>query len=178
LDRYGNELFGYARSRLIDSQSAEDVVQETLLAALDPGSPYEGRSDERAWLFGILRHKIVDHVRRSARERSLQGGGDPANGVAGEFTDQGFWLSGPKKWTMDPSEALEDQEFLEVMRCCLSALPEQQSHAFALREIEQLGAGSICEILSVSRTNLSTILHRARSQLRRCLEINWFASRM
>ena len=67
VDEHGDFLFRYAVVRLRDEAIAEDCVQETLLSAIQALGSYGGKATERTWLTGILKHKIVDHFRRSVR---------------------------------------------------------------------------------------------------------------
>src|SRR5262249_13612264 len=71
VDEYGDLLFGFAAARVRDPAIAKDLVQETFLAAIKARGAFAGRSSERAWLFGILRNKLVDCYRRQSREITL-----------------------------------------------------------------------------------------------------------
>src|ERR1043166_5225135 len=68
VDEHGDYLFKYALSRLRDPARAEDMVQETFLAALKGGKNFQGRSAEKSWLVGILKNKICDSYRKASRE--------------------------------------------------------------------------------------------------------------
>src|SRR6516164_4976262 len=72
VDRHGDVMFRYALRWLRSTEIAEEIVQESFLEALRTRGTYEGRSSERTWLVGILRHKIVDRMRRSSRERRAE----------------------------------------------------------------------------------------------------------
>jgi DNA-directed RNA polymerase specialized sigma24 family protein len=61
-----------------------------------------------------------------------------------------------------------------VLNGCLGALPERVASVFALREMDGLSTEEVCELLSLSSSNFWVIMHRARMQLRRCVEIKWF----
>jgi RNA polymerase sigma-70 factor (ECF subfamily) len=56
----------------------------------------------------------------------------------------------------------------------MEKLPKTTATAFAMRELDDLGTPEICKELGISSTNLWVMLHRARLQLRECLERNWF----
>ncbi len=173
LDRHGDGLYRYALARLRDPDAAADLVQETFLEALRSRENFEGRSSERTWLIGILRHKVLDHLRRSGRERAAPVG-DPDEGP---FDRQGFWRVGPARWGGDPAWALERREFWGVFGVCLAKLPSIHADAFLLRELEGLDAPEVCQLLGISPVNLWARLHRARLSLRDCLERNWFGVR-
>ncbi len=170
--KHGDYLFRTALLRVRDGTVAEEVVQETFLAALQARERFAGQSSERTWLVGILKHKIMDHFRRSAREQP-----DPVEDVAqkdldDQFDDTGHWqrgAGGPKEWA-DPSGALDRQQFWQALKVCLGKLPPRAASVFALREIDDLPSEEICSTMKISKANLWVMLHRARMQLRRCLE--------
>lgn len=153
----------------------EDIVQETLLAAVKNRETFSGGSSEATWLVGILKHKIADHFRRQAREGSLPDGDPPNQPGDTPFNATGHWTTGPADWGANPADLFRQKEFLDQLTQCLSELSPTQANAFTLREIEGLTTGEICKVLRVTETNLWVILHRARMLLRRCLEIRWFA---
>jgi len=92
----------------------------------------------------------------------------------GFFHRNGSWKIRPEKWDTDPSKIYEQHEFMDTLFNCLADLPEKQSKAFMLREMEGYSTKEICNALQVSSTNSWVMLHRARMFLRRCLEIFWF----
>jgi RNA polymerase sigma-70 factor (ECF subfamily) len=171
-------LYRYALVRLRDEYLAEDAVQETLLAALSAqdGKGFAAKSAVRTWLTGILKHKIIDHFRRSQREQPL-----PDNGAADEpmepgmdefFLDDGHWAEPPSSLG-NPAALLEQHQFWQVMQDCLERLPKALARIFLLREIEEKENAEICKELEISPTNAWVMLYRARMGLRKCLEINW-----
>jgi RNA polymerase sigma-70 factor (ECF subfamily) len=181
LDRHGDALYRYALLRLRAPDATADVVQETFVEALRARHSFVGRSSERTWLIGILRHKIVDHLRRSGRERAT-GDGVPeeaatATAAGPAFDRRGHWRAGPASWSVDPVRDLESREFWEVLQGCLSRLPPGLSRAFVLRELEGMDAEETRRALGITPANLWARLHRARMLLRGCLESRWFGRR-
>ena len=176
VDRYGDYLFRYAMLRLRDRSTAEDLVQETFLAALKDFGSYSGKSSESTWLVGILKHKIIDHFRRQAREAPLAENDLRVHPDPSSFDGSGHWTSGPTDWGGNPADLYREKKFLDQLSKCLSGLSPNHANAFTLREIEGADTGEICKVLNVTETNLWVILHRARMLLRRCLEANWFAT--
>jgi RNA polymerase sigma-70 factor (ECF subfamily) len=174
VDRYGDSLYRYALLRLRAPDLAADVVQETFLEALRARRSFAGHSSERTWLIGILRHKIVDQLRRSGREPAT-GNGVPA-GVSdtSPFDRRGHWKVGPASWAGDPSREIETREFWEVFSRCLSGLPQGLADAFFLRELDGLDADEVQRTLAITPANFWKRLHRARMLLRQCLESGWF----
>jgi RNA polymerase sigma-70 factor, ECF subfamily len=174
VDRHGDSLYRYALLRLRSRHLAEDVVQDTFLEAIRVRESFAGRSSERTWLIGILRHKILDRLRRSGRERAAESGdsADPADGAI--FDRRGRWCVGPASWGGDPSQEMETREFWDVFGRCLSGLPRGLADAFFLRELDGLSAGEVQQLLGITPANLWKRLHRARCLLRQCLESRWF----
>src|SRR6516164_7519160 len=125
VDRYGDGLYRYALLRLRSPDLAADVVQETFLDALRVRGSFAGRSSEWTWLVGILRHKVVDQIRRARREPAFARGEDPSaeNQAEPAFDRRGHWRVGPAAWRGDPSREVESREFWDVFGRCLSRLP-------------------------------------------------------
>jgi len=179
VDQHGDCLFGYALLRLRNKQLAEEVVQETFLAALQSRQRFAGQSSERTWLIGILKHKVIDHFRKSSKEVPLEEPGS-ASEAEDPFRRTGEWVghwtekAAPLDWQADAMKLLEQKEFREVLNQCLSSLPPRLAQVFVLREIEEMSAGEICQTLDITEANLWVMLHRSRMQLRRSLEVSYF----
>jgi RNA polymerase sigma-70 factor (ECF subfamily) len=174
VDLYGDQLYRYAVARVQNRMVAEDLVQETFLAALDGGDGFEGRSSEKTWLTAILKHKIIDHFRKSSKEKRMDQTQDLERQLDEFYHENGSWKDKPEKWDVTADELLDRKEFWKVFSRCMSELSERISIAFNLREMEGLGCDEICKILGVSSSNCWTMLHRARMLLRRCLQVKWF----
>jgi RNA polymerase sigma-70 factor, ECF subfamily len=153
-------------------EAAEDAVQETLLAALAAESSFAGRSNLRTWLTGILKHKIVDTIRRTSRERSLEGSDGEATleDLEALFDQTGHWREPPQAW---PEQALQDKQFLAALERCLQLLPARTSQAFLMREHLGYETADICKELAITSTHCWVLLYRARVALRDCLEKGW-----
>ncbi|MFC1515274.1 sigma-70 family RNA polymerase sigma factor [Thermodesulfobacteriota bacterium] len=174
VDRYGDYLYRFAIFRVQDPAVAEDLIQETFLAAFRFRNKFEGRSSERTWLTGILKHKIIDHYRKKAKEQTDGDIESRVKDLDALFDDKGGWGIKPASWKADPLTLYEQKEFLDVFYRCLSELSERLRRVFVLREVDRLKTDEICKVLNISATNSWVMLHRARMVLRRCLEINWF----
>ena len=178
VDRYGDFLYRFTLSRIKDSSIAEDLVQETFLAALKARKNFQGRSSARTWLIAILKHKIVDHIRKQVREQTSDKVESIFNAAANDpadtsFNDEGDWRIRPSKWATDPMKLYEQKEFMDVLYHCLGELPKRQAEAFMMREIDGFSTEEICKVLNISATNSWVMLYRARMWLRQCLENNW-----
>ena len=176
VDLYGDYLYRYALYRVYEATVAEDLVQETFLAALRSFKNFQYRSSIKTWLTGILKHKIIDHFRKKAKEQQIDDIEPNINKLDDLFTKNGQWKIKPANWNADPQKLYDQKEFIKILHKCLSELPGRQASAFILREIVGEKTKEICKILDISTTNCWVLLHRARMYLRRCLEIKWFTN--
>ena len=169
-------LLRVAILQLRDSDLAEDVVQDTLLAALQGATGFSGRSSLKTWLTGILKHKIVDAIRRKAREPAFATLEQECqlDDFDALFDDSGHWENPPAEWG-DPEAHLARKQFFDIVQFCLEKLPPNTARVFMMREVMELTSDEICKELTITSTNLWVILYRARMALRQCLQQNWFA---
>jgi RNA polymerase sigma-70 factor (ECF subfamily) len=175
LDAHGTALYRYALLRLRDPHQAEEAVQDTLLAGLQAHDRYTGQASTRTWLIGILKHKIIDQFRRAAREVPLDDAGalaEEAAGVDEQFAADGHWRQALSDWG-DPERSLQSSQFWALLQRCLDFLPARLARLFVLREVMEEETDNICQELSITPTNLWTMLYRARMGLRQCLDRNW-----
>lgn len=169
---HGDVLWRFALARTGDPHAAEEVVQDTLLAALERLHQFSGRSAERTWLLGIASNKAADYFRRARRRKEqplIAEQESDADSPAPGFTRSGRWAETPGAWP--PAGGDADLEFeLQALRQCLETLPAGQREAVWLRDLMGLSSEEICEALRLTATNLWTRLHRARSALRVCVQ--------
>jgi RNA polymerase sigma-70 factor (ECF subfamily) len=171
VDQYGDSLFHFALARVKKKEIAEDLVQETFLAAVKAQDRFKGHSSEKTWLFGILKHKVIDHYRRNKstiHARDLLN--DPDN-VDAFFNAKGGWQTRPAHWQTNPGKVQETREFLDHFYRCLSDVPQRSADAFVYREIDGLSTEEICARLDITANNCWVLLYRARMLLRKCLEL-------
>lgn len=179
VDNHSDYLFRYALAKVRDESLAEDLVQETYLAAVKSLENYERRSTERTWLTAILKFKIADHYRKYSKETAFDITELEQLGTEKFFTNDGKILNWskqfrPTRWNLSPFKTLENSEFYEVLEGCLKDLPDKVESVFRLREIDGVDSTEIQEALHLSPGNYWVIMHRARLSLRRCMEVNWF----
>lgn len=177
VDAYGDRLFRYALSRIRDERAAEDLIQETLLAALQGRERFKGESSELTWMIGILRNKIFEHLRRQAREVPLAAAPEDDEREESLFDGTGHWKGAvaPADWGGEPQKKAESAEFSAALKGCLEALTPNVARAFVLREMEGLEHRACADALGVPPGRLAVLLYRARMRLRRCLERGLFA---
>lgn len=180
VERYGDYLFNYAVLRVNDSGKAEDLVQETFLAALKAMDRFRGESAERTWLTSILKRKIIDSYRKkySSKESSFGEHGETvfdADFYRSEEPFKGHWLEGkgPNSNSLLPEGELEQEELMKFIRLCIENLQAPLAAAFIMRMIDEEDSGTICKELGITPSNLWVMLHRARLKMRDCLEKHW-----
>lgn len=169
-------LLRFARLQLRNDAWAEDVVSETLLAALAKPQAFEQRSQLKTWLIGILKHKVIDALRHHSREISGLNPSDDDDVDPLEylgFKADGHFAHQPADWG-NPVQQINSRQFFEILDACISKLPATQGRLFLMREWLELSSEEICKELGLTSTNFYVQMHRARLLLRECLELNWF----
>lgn len=175
LEQHRPYLLRFALLQLRDRSAAEDAVQEALLAAIQGASQFAGQSSVRTWLVGILKHKIVDSIRKASRELAVESLEDRGEDLEAFFSDDGHFAEAPQPWA-NPHRSLEERRFFEALEACLQALPRNTARAFTMRELLGLETDEICKELRISTSNCWVMLYRARMSLRACLERTWFVA--
>ncbi|MGR8934236.1 MAG: sigma-70 family RNA polymerase sigma factor [Gammaproteobacteria bacterium] len=175
LERYGNILYRFAYARVRDREVAEDLLQETLLAALKAKDNFAGQAAEQTWLIGILKHKMMDYFRQAARDNMQELQEQSSGSEEDDYFDRhGHWQIALGSWSK-PDKSLEQEQFFAVLQHCVERLPPRMAQLFVLRELDGLESEEICTLLSISTlNNFWVTLSRARMQLRHCLDVQWF----
>jgi RNA polymerase sigma-70 factor (ECF subfamily) len=174
LDEHGDALFAFALARINERSAAEDLVQETLLAAFETLDDFRGGASTRTWLISILKNKLIDRIRKLRREAPLDPDiVDDAEWQA-KFDDTGHWVVAPTGWR-DPSTVVENDALGDALMRCIARLPEQLRTLIVLRDIDGVDSRELIEILNISSTNnLWVMLSRGREKLRDCMDKTWF----
>ena len=176
-------LIKYAHLQLRNTEWAEDVVSETIIAALQKPQAFEGKAQLKTWLVGILKHKVLDVFRAQSKtasifESSSDDGDEQSQADAIDkllFNSNSHYVSPPSFWG-DPEAAYTQKTFLDVLDACVNKLPASQGRALMMRDWLELTTQEICKELAVTETNINVLLCRARSRLNECLNLNWFSS--
>ena len=167
------QLLRFARTQLRNDAWAEDAVSETVVAALEKPQAFAGQSQLKTWLVGILKHKVIDQLRRHRREATILTTDDAEDLDDALFAPDGHWREAPADWG-NPDDVLRQRQFLTVLEACLDGLPPTQARVFMMREWLELSSDECCKELAITATNLWVLLHRARLRLRECLQSGWF----
>lgn len=179
VELYTDKMFTWAFYKTSHKEVAEDLVQDTFVAAYESIHKFEGKSDPQTWLFSILKNKIAAHYRRIYQQPIINESEYNSNNKDSLnifFDEIGNWRKEqePKDWKTDEGELLDDGAFVKVLGLCMGKLPANWEAAIKLKFLEEKKGEEICQELEITTTNFWQILHRAKLNLRKCLELNWF----
>jgi RNA polymerase sigma-70 factor (ECF subfamily) len=165
-------MFKWALHKTSSTVVAEDLVQDTFLAAAEKIDSFKGDSSPKTWLFSILNHKIIDFYRKKVNQPVSY----EENNLSGFFDEKGSWQleKRPEEWNTDDIHLLDNDDFRQVLNRCLDALPEKWNVCVKLKYLTEKSGEDICQELGIAPTNFWQIVHRAKLQLRDCVENNWF----
>lgn len=174
VERYADQLYSYALSRLDDEEQARDLVQETFLAALEKVSQFQGSSSERTWLTAILKYKIIDVYRkRNSGLRTERMEEEPEL----EFFEEsnGHWKEAysPRTIGIEGADPLANKELAAILKKCLFKLPALWLSVFSMKHMDDAATETICKELKVTPSNFWVIIHRAKLNLRACIQKSW-----
>ena len=173
---HADYLYAYAITRVNDDELAKDLVQETFLAALEKVSNFEGKSSERTWLTAILKNKIIDVYRKkSSGLKNIDVKEAEHEQVDFFDEDTGHWTTehGPREFGIEDKDHLVNKEFDHILQKCIQKLPALWMAVFTMKHIEEEATDTICAELKVTASNFWVIIHRAKLNLRACLQKNW-----
>lgn len=170
---HADYLFNYTISRISNQTLAKDIVQDTFFAALKAKDNFQGKASERTWLISILKRKIIDHYRKI---NSKKGKAEVKMNFYADGEREGEWIEErvPTSWNNEIEKNIENNELNEALEKCIGALPEKYEMVFRMKTIQQFETEVICKELEITSSNLWVIIHRARTQLRKCMEESWF----
>lgn len=173
INKYSDYLFNYAIVRVNNHDLAKDLVQETFFAGLKSAKNFEGKSTERTWLISILKRKIIDYYRKI---NSKKGQAEVRMNFYDDGDNEGNWIEErvPQTWENEAEKRIESRELHNQIDDCIDFLPEKYAMVFRMKTIQEFDTEDICKELDITPSNLWVIIHRARTQLRKCLEENWF----
>lgn len=172
---HADYLYSYALTRINDEEQARDLVQETFLAALEKIAGFESRSSERTWLTAILKNKIIDIYRKKSSGLKTTGTKEAEQEQDDFFAEDGHWIAehGPREFGIEDTDHLVNKEFEEILKRCMQKLPVLWKAVFTMKHIEEEQTEIICAELKVTASNFWVIIHRAKLNLRACLQKNW-----
>jgi len=161
--KYTNQLYRASLGLGFQSTSARELVQSVWATFFDVIPNFRGQAHIRTFIFGILYNKAKE-LRRDESRLDAPDSIEPI--LDARFDSDGKWITPP----IDPEKFLLASETMELIQKCLDSLPLTQRMAFCLKEIDGERSPEICNILSVTVTNLGVLLFRAKNRLRECIE--------
>ncbi|APD07253.1 putative RNA polymerase sigma factor [Flavobacteriaceae bacterium UJ101] len=175
VELYGDYLFSYTRNRISHKLDAEELVQDTFLAAYKAKDGFKGNASEKTWLTSILKRKIIDYYRKNSSKKTYSFT-EMDSFFNQEGNKVGVWVDSktPQNWGKSIDQLIENQELGQTLEHCLDKLPEKLYQPFKMKTLDDVDSKEICKILNISTSNLWVMLHRARLNLRDCLETNWY----
>jgi RNA polymerase sigma-70 factor (ECF subfamily) len=179
VEEFSEELYSWAFYKTSNIETAEDLVQETFIAAFQGIDKFENKSIPKTWLFSILNNKIIDFHRKKFKNIILNESQltfDPNEQFFDNFFDENDkWKNNVKPDIWEETDNLtNDIDFMAVLKFCIENLPELWNSAIQLKYIDNRNGKDICKELEISPSNYWQILHRTKLQLRQCIENNWF----
>lgn len=177
VNRHADYLYAYALARLNDEEQARDLVQETFLAALEKVNQFKGDSSERTWLTAILKHKVIDSYRKKASQFLVKTDFTNADKEQEAFFDaaDGHWNPAyyPQHFGIENHDAVGSKELTKILQLCMKKLPALWLSIFTMKHMDEESTQTICTELKVTPSNFWVIIHRAKVNLRHCLQKNW-----
>jgi RNA polymerase sigma-70 factor (ECF subfamily) len=172
---YADYLYSYAITRIGDEEQARDLVQETFLAALERVSKFESKSSERTWLTAILKNKIIDIYRKKSKlpiAASIEVMEEDTQFFDPELNNwqKEHW---PEPFGIGQDDPLQNKELKLILRNCMQKLPPLWLAVFSMKHVDDESTTTICSELKVSDAHFWVIIHRAKVNLRACLQRNW-----
>jgi RNA polymerase sigma-70 factor (TIGR02943 family) len=180
VERYADALYSFALARVSRTEVAEDLVQETFLSAYKAKDSFLANASEKTWLISILKRKVIDYYRKKSTQNELNVlDNDYKSGTThffGNDDNNGHWTynAAPKTWGKDFETTVESKEFQGILQSCLGKLQPKLAAVFTLKNMDDLDSEEICKELGISPSNYWVMMHRAKLQLRECLEKNWY----
>jgi RNA polymerase sigma-70 factor, ECF subfamily len=168
VERYHEPMLRLAPSFVPNRAIAEEVVQDTWLAALRGLGGFEGRSSMKTWLFSIL----VNQARKTGtREHRSIPVADPEPVVdPARFDASGGWADPPEHWIEVAQGRMEVGKLADRIRVWIEELPARQREVVLLRDVEGMSSEQVCAVLALTDVNQRVLLHRGRSRLRQLFE--------
>lgn len=175
LAKYGDDMYSWALYKTSSKETAEDLVQDTMISAFKSYEKYKPGSNPKTWLYTILNNKIIDYYRASNTKKSVNQSTLQGNKVEDDnFSINGHWKNATDPlWANTEEHLLDNPQFLEVLSGCINKLPANWKDVVVGKYIHHKKGSEICKDLGITSSNLWQMAHRAKLQLRTCLDQNW-----
>ena len=174
VNMYSDELYTWANYKVKNKEQAEDIVQETFLSAYKSIENLKNKDHAKTWLFSILNNKIIDFYRKNGKQKIYS-----ESEIASEqqtnslFDNNGNWKNRTLNELWETESLLDDVNFLSVLKKCTDALPKRWGMVITSKYTLDKNSSEICKDLGLTSSNYWQIIHRAKLQLKICVEKNW-----
>lgn len=174
VNQYSDELYSWANHKVNHKEQAEDLVQETFLAAYKAMEKLQNKDHAKTWLFSILNNKIIDYYRKNGKQKifteSELNSETQTNSL---FDEKGSWEDRNVNELWETENLLDNTDFVAVLKNCTNGLPQRWGMVITSKYTLGKKATEICKDLGISTSNYWQIIHRAKLQLKVCVDKNW-----
>lgn len=141
-ESYSDDLYLFIRNKINNHSVAQDIMQDTFVAALKNVHTFKEQSSPKSWLMAIAKRKIIDYFRSYAT----------------------VFISEESAEEADPEELhmLDNPVFVSKYNRALASLPRQWRKILTARYIDGKKAEEICNEYAISKENYWQIMHRAK----------------
>jgi len=183
VDSYSASLLRLAGTYVSNPEAAREVVQDTWLAVITGIGRFERRSSVKTWIYrilanvartkGVKEHRSVPFASFTSELEGDDPAVDPSRFRGSRDRWPGHWASPPVPWDEEPEDHLLGEETLSIVTTAIGRLPPSQQTVINLRDVEGWSSEEVCDALELSQLNQRVLLHRARSKVRRALEVHF-----
>lgn len=173
VDKYSDMLYNFALTRVNNHELAKDLVQDTFVSALKGLDKFQGKSTDKTWLFSILKRKIIDHWRKQESRKTKP---MSALGTDTESGEERIIARQNKGSISEIEVAYDNKELRSAIMSCIQDLPEKWKGIIIDKLVEERKSEEVCKEHDITPSNLWVIVHRAKIQLKDCLQQKWFDS--
>jgi RNA polymerase sigma factor (sigma-70 family) len=162
VDTWKDMVYNTALSIVQQPEDAEDVTQEVFVQVYQSIEGFKRESKFSTWLYRITLSKAMDHERKKKRKKRFAF-------VKSLFGEGNEMVVHPPDFN-HPGVSLDNKEKAAILFKAMQALPDNQRIAFVLNKVEGLSYQEISEVMDTTVSAVESLLHRAKSNLRKELK--------
>ncbi|MDB9882277.1 RNA polymerase sigma factor [Bacteroidia bacterium] len=175
LNKYGDDMYSWAYYKTSSKETAEDLVQDSMVSAYKSFEKYKSGTNPKTWLYTILNNKIIDYYRASNTSKSINETSLIGNSLEGyKYDSNGIFAKVQDPlWGNTEEHLLDNSEFNDILSNCINALPPNWRNVILGKYFHHKKGSEISKDLGITSSNLWQMAHRAKLQLKTCLDQNW-----
>jgi RNA polymerase sigma factor (sigma-70 family) len=162
VEKWQDMVFNTVLGIVQNAEDAEDIAQDVFTQVYQSIHTFKGDAKFSTWLYRITGSKALDHLRRTKRKKRFAF-------VSKLFGENNEALVSPPDFH-HPGIVLDNKESAAVLFKAIERLPHSQKIAFTLNKVEGLSYQEISEIMNTTISSVESLLHRAKTNLRKWLE--------